>query len=661
MTLNQEMAASGTVAGRFLDAHTRARAAHCAPPLAWSEMLAAYAQQWADHVATSGCTASHSGGEHGENVATTVLGAARPEQVVGMWYDEVGSYDFQHGKPSQAANFAQLVWRASTQLGCGHAVCGNTEIWVCEYDPPGNVNNAYVANVAPTSCQDGRRTAVAPPDGPAMFDAGVRAIRGVVLAPTALGLPGVPLVFGKLQMSVEDHLAALASSNDPAFKQVQAQLAATLLYQRAKSQQGDVQRQTWTTARDILRKSAKTVDGPDNADVIHMLASYESLLGDDEAAAQAWSRLVAIAPDDKDAPYNRAWWTWALLRQHEARAAVAALGNEPVTQAQPELAYIGAWTRFANGDLPGAWPAIVAALQGWGTRALRDQLRDDALRFAARTGTAMATAFADLEPLLANGDQAADVALYVALAKAYQLAGRWADAVAALDAAFAGGQLAVANAPALRFEQADLAIRLDAPDAVARYAKLALAATTACGTACGASDREQLAKQTLGLAELLGAVFVSDNDARYYDPAVAIFDAVIPMLALDAARHDGADNERAKLVREHQRRRPGAGAYDKATISALLARHDQEIQACYEQAIADAPTLTGALVLQLDADPQGVIVSAIVQPDTGATALAAVASCVSARARSWKLPSPGARGHTSMTLRYTLAPRSATM
>ncbi|MDO9190699.1 MAG: CAP domain-containing protein [Sulfurimicrobium sp.] len=36
-------------------------------------------------------------------------------------------------------HYTQLVWKKTTAVGCGMAVCGSRDqIWVCQYSPAGN-------------------------------------------------------------------------------------------------------------------------------------------------------------------------------------------------------------------------------------------------------------------------------------------------------------------------------------------------------------------------------------------------------------------------------------------------------------------------------------------------------------------------------------------
>ena len=138
----------------LLDAHNRVRAKHCAPALQWSPKLAQVAQQWANSLRDQGCKFGHSGGRYGENLAGGTSGTLDGQAVTDMWYDEIKLYSFPSGGFSmQTGHFTQVVWKQSTQLGCGVTTCRGMDIWVCEYDPPGNVQGMFRQNVLPTGCR----------------------------------------------------------------------------------------------------------------------------------------------------------------------------------------------------------------------------------------------------------------------------------------------------------------------------------------------------------------------------------------------------------------------------------------------------------------------------------------------------------------------------
>jgi uncharacterized protein YkwD len=148
-----------SIASAFLREHNRLRLPHCAKPLVWSETLEKSAQAWADHLAaTEGCQMVHtSNPKYGENLATNQpIGFLTPVSAVGMWYDEVKLYDFENpGFSLATGHFTQVVWRVTQRIGCGMATCAaeNRQIWVCQYDPPGNKQDRFDDNVKPAhSC-----------------------------------------------------------------------------------------------------------------------------------------------------------------------------------------------------------------------------------------------------------------------------------------------------------------------------------------------------------------------------------------------------------------------------------------------------------------------------------------------------------------------------
>ncbi|WAS90316.1 CAP domain-containing protein [Nannocystis punicea] len=134
----------GRLAG-ITAAHNRHRAQLDIAPLTWSPELARYAQKWADKLKRRACALEHrprkgpDAQKHGENLFAASGQAATAEQVVAAWVAEVAGYDAKTGRcRGVCGHYTQVVWRNSQRLGCGVATCGDSEVWVCNYDPPGN-------------------------------------------------------------------------------------------------------------------------------------------------------------------------------------------------------------------------------------------------------------------------------------------------------------------------------------------------------------------------------------------------------------------------------------------------------------------------------------------------------------------------------------------
>jgi pathogenesis-related protein 1 len=139
-------------AAAILAAHNRLRSAHCARPLRWSDDLAATAQAWADSLRDRGCRFEHSRTAYGENLAAgTSLSA---DNAVALWAQEGESYSYRRASFSmETGHFTQMVWGATRQIGCGASECQGMRLWVCHYDPPGNVLSLFAENVLPEGCR----------------------------------------------------------------------------------------------------------------------------------------------------------------------------------------------------------------------------------------------------------------------------------------------------------------------------------------------------------------------------------------------------------------------------------------------------------------------------------------------------------------------------
>jgi uncharacterized protein YkwD len=92
------------------------RSQHNATAVTWNDTLADFASDYVDD-----CKFAHSGGPYGENLAE---GYANATASIEAWGDEGKDYDFSAGDFSeQTGHFTQLVWKATTSVGCGRKFC----------------------------------------------------------------------------------------------------------------------------------------------------------------------------------------------------------------------------------------------------------------------------------------------------------------------------------------------------------------------------------------------------------------------------------------------------------------------------------------------------------------------------------------------------------
>jgi hypothetical protein len=77
---------------------------------------------------------------HGENLFMISGGSVTPAEVVQTWVAERGDYNPDANTcAGVCGHYTQVVWRTTRGVGCGMAFDGYRQVWVCEYDPPGNV------------------------------------------------------------------------------------------------------------------------------------------------------------------------------------------------------------------------------------------------------------------------------------------------------------------------------------------------------------------------------------------------------------------------------------------------------------------------------------------------------------------------------------------
>jgi hypothetical protein len=156
-----------------LKAHNDARDAVGSPALTWSNSLAADAQSWANELVKlnqgkdiNQAETEHAPGNKAENIASgykaSSSGEVSPPSTASLVQDWVNEKQYWKGgtfgspdscqAPGQAAgkgcgHFTQVVWRTTTEVGCGIAtldgktssgLSGKWYALVCRYSPEGN-------------------------------------------------------------------------------------------------------------------------------------------------------------------------------------------------------------------------------------------------------------------------------------------------------------------------------------------------------------------------------------------------------------------------------------------------------------------------------------------------------------------------------------------
>lgn len=126
----------------MIAAHNAVRAGVGVPDLVWDDMLADIAAEWSAQLAANGCIMEHDySSPYGENLYWSSF-ESNPAQVVDAWASEVVYYDYESNScaPNEmCGHYTQLVWSTTERVGCAVTACADgSEIWMCDYDPPGN-------------------------------------------------------------------------------------------------------------------------------------------------------------------------------------------------------------------------------------------------------------------------------------------------------------------------------------------------------------------------------------------------------------------------------------------------------------------------------------------------------------------------------------------
>lgn len=142
--------------GTVLTAHNGARANFGVSAMAWSDQLAGEAMGHASTMARTGIYGhDRTPGrrkKQGENLWRGPRGVFSYEIMVGTMIDErklfrPGAFpdNAMGGDWHAVAHYTQIVWPATTEVGCAVASSATTDYFVCRYAPTGNKDGVYLA------------------------------------------------------------------------------------------------------------------------------------------------------------------------------------------------------------------------------------------------------------------------------------------------------------------------------------------------------------------------------------------------------------------------------------------------------------------------------------------------------------------------------------
>ena len=130
----------------ILDAHNAYRAEVGVPGLSWSSSLANSAQAWADYLADANIIEHSQANGYGENIWAGTRDAYSLTDMVNSWGSEkryfIPNQPFPNlsttGNWVDVGHYTQIVWRNTTEVGCGLSRSSNMDVFVCQYTPSGN-------------------------------------------------------------------------------------------------------------------------------------------------------------------------------------------------------------------------------------------------------------------------------------------------------------------------------------------------------------------------------------------------------------------------------------------------------------------------------------------------------------------------------------------
>ena len=129
------------------------RKEHNSPPLKENTEISKIAQIHSENISNKGKIYLSNNTYKGEKLGESIFGASKlykPKDLVEKWYNTESEHTYG-SEETKATNFAQMIWKSSTDFGLGFCKRNNENYYyiVANYFPPGNVTGQFCNNVFP--------------------------------------------------------------------------------------------------------------------------------------------------------------------------------------------------------------------------------------------------------------------------------------------------------------------------------------------------------------------------------------------------------------------------------------------------------------------------------------------------------------------------------
>ncbi|ACY18175.1 hypothetical protein Hoch_5698 [Haliangium ochraceum DSM 14365] len=391
--------------------------------------------------------------------------------------------------------------------------------------------------------------------------------------------------------------------------------------------------------------------------LLQMMFAAQWRAGNMDEAMKIGAELLEKHPDHSVTTAMAPWVAYGLLRSGQIEQAAAITGTWDISTSKTYLRpYVAAWVSFKMGEHEKAREALLMAARAWRNDRTRPALEQDLSIFMAYTGAPVDDAISAVMEL--SQEPSGQYYWLYQLNNDYAGAGLFEEASALLDTAVEVGGEAVtpSNLMTFRNQQYNYELIELNVDKAADYAMATFQAAQQCGADCS-TQVPTIAAQISQLAQFLHNIYSTTLDETFYAPAKKLYEYYLTLGQPDT------ETIRTYLTRLEETKKvaaPNNSKHDKRLMdNATALGRPAALQRCYTQVLQREPTLTGAVAVTIEINPEGTVTSAATEPAAGESGMAAAAACMQEEVATWKFPGRKLAGTTRVVRSYSFAPPAA--